>query len=427
MRWEEPMAEMLAAVRESKEPVVAVSMIDENFFDKERFLTYMALNVMVAEGKADTGLKVLAVLDEAKAASKERVYLQLDPTIALASKECDFIAEFCQAADAMPTCSIQILLPNPALSYWTGRSEEQMQEELAAYEDFLTQVSSHANVTCYYLGAEEWLYRNPGHFTDTAFKTNEVISQKLFLFTFCDGLYQTNPADFHAKRLQLTEAAQAERANPTEYPDFSGKTFVFFGDSIIDYVHGSHSIPGFLEGLTGAHCESSAHSGSSATQRFDYPFSFPEVAAEFLASKSPADYSGTELYFFIHFGLNDYFTGLPVDSETPDDFSYAGSLRNNIAKLKASFPESVFILSGPTFTPLYEGGTMVNSEAGDVLTAYRDAAKTVADETGCLFLDNYKTWELTEETAAELLTDGVHPGEQGRYLFTLHLMDFLTK
>ena len=380
-------------------------------------------------------------LDTALASGNQisSVFLSLDPAILWNScrkNEAVFdeqlSAFILSYSDSHPEIVFEITLSSPSLSHWLELSEAKTGSAIYAYRRFISNLSGHQNVQMFFAGDQYWLIANPDNYTEDPFVTNEVISQKLFLYNFCDGKFQISDANADTVLASLQELIREERATPTRYPDLSDCNIVYFGDSILDYVVGTHSVSGCVSGFSGAGALDCSVGGTPASGAFS------EIVSRFLAGEEAIAHgnlsiqevlsSDKTLVFVLNYGLNDYFSGHPIDGTSPDDVdSYTGALRYGITKLKSAFPDCTILLMAPTFTNSSPTGTALINESVAPLTDYVDAAISVAAEMDVYCLDNYHTLGLDQSTLELYTADGIHLNEYGRLVLATHIMDTLEK
>lgn len=426
------------------------SMYSIENFAQEDFVTYRGLDTLKLENTLRNTSDLGKYLQEAFASGNtlECIYLGLDPTQiwSTSRKNTDkwnaSISEDILAhASAHPEVTFEVLLPAPSLEYWRSKSPEEVDEILTTYRSLVSSLSAQGNIITYFMGGEEWLIANPGNYCDATL-TNELVSQKMFLFTFCDHSYQINVETAPVQLDALKSYILAEQVSPTEYPDLSSWDVVFFGDSIIGNYEGSFSIPGAVAGLSGANAYNCAKGGIPASVDPNCDLSCPASAEYFItqnltsipeACPFPAsmeaymqkDHTGRNLCFVLNFGLNDYFGGHPVaNPDNPyDNTTYAGALREGISKLQSTYPDALIIVMAPTFTIHFSNGTEKQSEKGGILTEYVDAALQVADEMNVIGMNNYTDLGINADTVWTYLADGCHPNETGRFLMAERIIE----
>lgn len=342
--------------------------------------------------------------------------------------------------DAYPDVTFEIILPYLSLDYWLDKEDAEISAILTSYRTFVEKTAPYSNAVIYFFGHEYWLIGNPANYGNTPFDANPVISQKIMMYSFCDHTYQINTDNASSLINSLSELIAREKSAPTYYPDLSGATLVFFGDSTIDYVSGSYSIPGYINGLSGATVYSCAHGGTRASARNAGSLDFPNIIDDFFAEYCTLE-NGRYLFdpegvpvaeenlcFIIDYGLNDYFEGAPLDnpSDPYDKSTYAGGLRSSVSTLQEAFPSADFIILTPIFTGIFSNGTDINSENGGQLTDYVEKAMQAAQDLNAYCLDCYHGSGIDETNLYHyLVADNVHPNETGRLTIATYLMYYL--
>lgn len=418
-----------------------VSMHSLGTYSAEDFLTYLNSDALLANYSPKNLKELSRYLDTALASGNQitSVFLSLDPAILWDScRKNDSIFDtqlstfLLSYSDSHPEISFEIFLSSPSLSHWLKLDEAKTATAIYAYRHLISDLSGHQNIQMFFAGDQYWLIANPDNYTDDPFVTNEVISQKLFLYTFCDDKFQISDATADAILASLQGLIQRERTTPTRYPDLSGCNIVYFGDSILAYVTGSYSVSGYVSGFSGAGALDCSIGGTPAT------VAFPEIVSRFLAGEEDIAHgnlsiqetlsSDKKLIFVLNYGLNDYFGRLPIDGDSPYDVdSYTGALRYGISELKSAFPDCIILLMAPTFTNMPPLEAESVSETAAPLTDYVNASISVAEEMGVYSLDNYHTLGLNEDTLELYTADHIHLNEYGRLVLATHIMDTLEK
>lgn len=410
-------------------------------FSEEDFREYRGVPTILSTCEVWNLAGTAMYLDQALNSGNEvsAVFMEVDPSALL--NECErrkvsfaeqletFLLSY---AKLHPEISFEILLSNPALTYWVNMEPEELATAIDAYGQLIGELSGQENISMFFLGTEYWLIANRDNYSTAPFETNAEVSQKLFLYAFCDGEYRIEEENAEGVLDSLRDMVEKERKTPQRYPDLSAYNIVYFGDSILGYVTGSYSVSGCVSAFSGAGALDCSVSGTAATG------TFPDMVSRFLAGKNDivkngvliqeALNSGKKLAFVLNYGLNDYFNGCPIEGETAYDIdSYAGSLRCGILDLKTAFPDAVILLMTPTYTGLFSGGTEVVNDKAGTLTDYVDAAAGVADEMEIYCQDNYRTLGLDEETLDRYTGDATHLNEYGRLELARHIMKTLEK
>jgi lysophospholipase L1-like esterase len=158
--------------------------------------------------------------------------------------------------------------------------------------------------------------------------------------------------------------------------------------------------------------------------------SFTEYFDETIDGLEEIDFSKVEIVLIQH-GLNDYYSGIPLDNEEDpyDDYTVQGALRNAITTLQKNYPDLRIILATPTYS-WYRAGMQTCEEfnAGyGFLEDYVEAQIAVAKELGVETIDLYhdlyphEKWEDWEIYTR----DGLHPNDEGRTLIAQRLAEYL--
>ncbi|MBQ8822337.1 MAG: SGNH/GDSL hydrolase family protein [Lachnospiraceae bacterium] len=239
---------------------------------------------------------------------------------------------------------------------------------------------------------------------------------------------------------------------------------LFLGDSLVGQYRNETSIPYLLGEKLGLSVFNGALGGTSATRVRGAEDEFFQLDGVSLASLSyalanddfrvpqatvvrkvatehfPAVVDELEQikmekleYLLIEYGTNDYYAGVQVENpEDPfDEYTYAGSLRSALKRLKKSFPEVRIILLSPTYSwYLITGDNCETVEfGGGYLKDYVDVVAAVAEEFDVEYLDLYTDlFPGREYEAAGIYTsDGLHPNEAGREKIAEVIAEFIRK
>lgn len=340
---------------------------------------------------------------------------------------------------AHPDTTFKILMDAPYMGYWTSQSESSAKKKLSSCRDLAKALLAHSNVELYFAGAEDWLILNDGNYTDPLV-ANKDIAKHLALLTLCDSHYRLTADNYTATFTGLEAKIDFARTAPAS-TDLSGWCLVFFGDSVIGNYTNSASIPNAVAALSGCEAYNLGVGGTPARVEGPGLYSFPIIVDSFrrrdavtlpegaicpqeMAAYYEKDHDGKQMCFVVNYGLNDYFSGAPVDDpEDPFNLStYAGALRSGIRELRAAYPESVVILAAPNYVEYFSQGQERQSDVGGTLTDYVEAARRAAADTNVIFMDNYYDLGIDASNSASYLVDGCHPGDNGRFLYAQALI-----
>lgn len=332
-----------------------------------------------------------------------------------------------------PHISFHVILPHPSMDYWLSLSEETCNSLLQAYRDFIPPMVNHESISLYCFTNSEWLIANPANYEDD-FLTTREISDYIMFHTGSDFPYYISDADPNSVTAYIDALAGLiahNRTNATVYPDLSGWNIVFFGDSVIGNYTGSLSIPGVTGALTGAKVYNMGYGGTCMTKTPEEKRAMTDIATAFVQQKpdllpvASQAYLGMQEYFedaptgqlciVINYGLNDYFSGRPMESDDPYDiYTFKGATRTSVKMLQEAHPDAYILLNTPNFTSYFENGTEPHFESY-IMVDYVNALKELAAELNIALLDNYNELGITAENIRTYSDDGCHPNEVGRF------------
>lgn len=431
---------------------VFLSMYDISTYSEEDFAAYLGVPTIKAgytiEKWDDLSRYLTKIFSSQNTVSC--ICLGLDPMVLWqdSDKDEDKWAEDMEhyltpCITAHPDVRFEIMLPASSLQYWTELEPDQMSERLETFYLLIEDMADYENVTVYFMGGEQWLIANPGNYLKNG-HTNADVSKKMFLHVFCDHDYRITPVNASVLVERLTSQVEKERKSPTEYPDLSRWCMVFFGDSVLAYHQGSYSIPGVVGSLSGAQVYNCGEGGIAASGNPAAGLNFNSMVDRFLTENTVGlseksnfalglkdfaqeKHKGKKYCFVIAYGLNDYFSGHPVENpEDPYDVeTYAGALRTGIRTLQVSYPDADILVLAPTYTASFSGGTEINSDKGGVLTDYVDAALRVAQETGAYCMNNYTDSGINADNHEQYLADQTHPNEMGAFLIGVKIIEYM--
>lgn len=413
---------------------IFLSMYDISHFKEEDFVFYRGLSILTMSHKYQNTSEIATQLQQAFQGTNPitNIYLGLDPELMWnASRQNterwnqSLEQDILSYVEKHSAVSFEVMLPFPIIDYWRDKSAEERNTLLTVYRSLIYALTAYPNVTVYYPGTEEWLIGNPGNYTDT-FVTNEYLTLKLMLLTFCDRHYQVTSDNVSSYFEQLNAVTEKE----SSYPDLTNWCLVFFGDSIFGNYKGSISIPGAVNGLSGASVYNCAEGGTMASNEPDFSVNFPSMAEAFinqdlsfleeehqftigLKEYLADNHAGKALCFVINFGLNDYFNGNAVNDL--ENASYATGLELGLSKLRKAFPNARFLVLSPSYCSIFTNGTEILSQRGSVLTDYVAAALDTARRMNAHGINLYSELGVNSENQSRYLDDGCHLNEAGRF------------
>lgn len=420
----------LARIDSETYDTVFLSMFPIGNYTEESFAYWRGQTVMKADYTAPD-LKTIQTYMNKIAKSGNEIsfaYLGIRPEIISVTDLVSLLRQY-------PSVHYQIILPYPCIEYWKGLSDSELSEKLNAYQAAAETLIQENNASVY-LFSKEWLICNPANYADT-FSTTTDTSLTLMLNCDQDHQFVLTQENIVENFKAFTTLVEQERSSSVVYPDLSGQEIVFFGDSVIGNYNDSTSIPGVVNGLTGATVYNCGYGGNTATY-IGEDITLPGIIDAFIRedlTQIPKDkqiYLGMSSYFektsdmdpscfVINYGLNDYFERLPISSgDAYDTGTYAGALRTAIRTLQEHYPDSQIIL----MTPNYTNNTTPPKgviESTNPLCNYVNAVLMVGKEMNVSVLDNYANLGIHKKNHGLYLADAVHPNEATRFLIGKHL------
>lgn len=355
----------------------------------------------------------------------ERVYMGIDPEH-ISGKE---LTEIIQRN---PEMFFEIVIIYPQIDYWTKMSESKFEKVMKQYREVAEEVLALENINLYSFGTEEWLIANPKNYVDEI-NTNEAVSEFLMCNTDYLHPYGVNRENLDDKLAEY-RTLYLKYQKHEGYPDATNKEIIFFGDSIIGNYTDSLSVPEVVSALSGAKVYNLGFGGKSAALNEDTEVAFPQVVEAFLSGNTqslPGEsqvYAGINAYiqnkdgdapktFVVNYGLNDYFSGVPLETQDAYDMnSYAGALRAGVKLLQNAYPKAQILLMTPHFSINYNFGKDIRGEFGGNLEAYANVVVEVAKEMNVEVLNNFQEFPISNENWKEYQPDGTHLNEKGRFL-----------
>lgn len=402
---------------------VLLSMFPVNTYPRELFYTFSNMTVFSAEYVLPDIAAVYQYMDHIQRSGNDvsTVYLGFLPDKVS-------LPEVSKLTAGYPDCFFELIMPCPFRDYWEKLSDSEYSRVLDAYCSCLSNVGLLTNARLHCFTPYEWLVTNPALYKDT-WLVNEDFG--CFIVTHTVALNYLVTAENSAKlEGQLRTLTERLRSAPSDYPDHSGDTLIFFGDSVFGNYTDGMSIPGVISGLTGATVYNLGFGGCTASRTDLAPLSLLEVITAFFTGtpsvfpeehqayseltrycSSAADEGGDRI-FILNLGLNDYFDGCPVRSEDPwDNATYTGAIRTAVALIREHSPESRIILCTSNYSPLVTD----TSTAGD-LKDYADAVLALAEELNIDVADYFYGLGIDADNYAQYLYgDLVHPNEMCRF------------
>ena len=245
-----------------------------------------------------------------------------------------------------------------------------------------------------------------------------------------------------------TEAEQTAENTGVEEEKASsileGKKIVVFGDSIWNDARGEDGVSEHLMAMTGSTVYNCAIGGTSAALVGDNPANIRDWTNQSFngmvyvangvvpAYNVLGDTSAYEVieqvdfntvdYILVSYGLNDFFSEVPVYPEYYYDInSYVGALRNGILHLRENYPQAQIVLVTPTYSELFE------SEREYRIGDYVEAMRGVSVEMNTGLADMFHIMGDDAASRISHLDDGVHLSAEGREIYAQGINWYLTE
>ncbi|MDE7224672.1 MAG: SGNH/GDSL hydrolase family protein [Acetatifactor sp.] len=407
------------------------------YYEGEEFGIYRGINTLKLDPAADNIMELSGMLEQLTAcdAPLERIYLGIDPVRLERhlswEKDLDWEKSIAALIQEYEEIQWEVLLAYPSLAEWQKLPEEEREQAMAGYERAMEALLPVENLMLFYAGGQEWLICNQDNYEREG-TLNSSVSHNMLLKIFCDQNYLVTEENREDMLEELEETLENWQEKPPEVKGHEEYTLVFLGDSVIGNYTDSLSVPGVVANFTGARvincgygglCMSLGESGSAGVKvAEDLIANRPEELPEGIPARGgiqefhSSPVANDRLVFFLNYGINDYMLGRPLESEDAYDVTtYKGAMRTALEQLMAAYPGAQIVVMTPTFINYYGYGTQTMSDVGGVMTDYVEAAVAVAGEYALPYMNNYEDMEVDAENEKELLADGVHPNEKGRF------------
>ena len=255
-----------------------------------------------------------------------------------------------------------------------------------------------------------------------------------------EGMADSESGNSFTEEQSTGVAAEAEQSVSV----LEGKKIVVFGDSIWNDARGTDGVSEQLMAMTGSTVYNCAIGGTSAALVGNNPIYIQDwddcsfngmvyVANKVISTDrllegkeaceviKQVDFSTVD-YILVSYGLNDFFSDVPVYPKFYYDInSYIGALRNGILHLRENYPQAQIVLVTPTYTQMFEGERTYR--IGD----YVEAMRSVSEEMNTGLADMFHIMGEDAASRIEHLNDGVHLSAEGRTVYAKGIVWYLTE
>lgn len=347
-------------------------------------------------------------------------------------KNIEFI---CDLADNNPYTLIYVYLPEDSAERWNSLSGKELSDARLAYIQMVRIFTEFPNIWVYYHSSDEWVLFSESIRSGTAngaIREDVIDHYMVSDIADLDTTYMLNQANVNEVINDVITLSEKYDETRLSYADLSEKKVVFLGDSVIGNYRNETSIPAFFADMTGAETYNLGIGGISGTGIND-PSTTLGTAFAFITGNTSLDEfdkkcrgmasynsfrlvgndirgtDGSGYIFVIEYGLNDYFSGLPVNE-------FSDSMTDAVRYIKNAYPEARILMLSPGYVGAFNNGTTINSDEGSVLSEYRTAVEEIANSCHCDLLSLTDDFGFTQdEIYSYLLADAVHYSEIGRY------------
>ena len=423
-------------LRESEYNSVFLSMYPIDTYDEEDFRYFRGDDVLKLTTVITRNRIMTAYLKEIiKSDNELRVlYLGIDPKRTGA-------AHILQIRDMFPGVQIEVIPAYRPLSEWLRDSKSE--DTLQAYYDLTNYLVDQENIRVFSFFAQEWLIADPENYEKGLLLKKNVAR---LLYTYTDDIHdcqftrQEIPVIFD----ELKELLATAKAGKHVFADLSDWDIVFIGDSVFGNFTDHLSIPGYVSGFSNAHCYNCGWGGACASG--DMPSSGIKVISDYLKGIIPTEVpegapvadslkqlledeakgSPRKKLYVLHYGLNDYYLGRPLESQDPyDPETYVGAMRGIIEALQTNRPDAQILIVLPNPVLSFNNGKKSLGENGSPLQSYVEALRGLAQEYSIPYQDDYSLFP--SEKLRRMLSDETHPNEYGRYLIAKKMIEVISQ
>lgn len=416
---------------------VFLSMFPTETFNKEYFAYYRAEDALILKEVIPNARTLESCLQAVKLSGNDvmTIYLGVDPRKVTAEQILAYQADF-------PGVSFMIIPTYRRLSDWM--KDRHLNDSFNSYLDLTTKLMGKENILVFSFFAQEWLIADDENFVSGTLLT-ESIAERIYIYS--DSLHAS---DFKSEEVasifdDFQRLLTNTKQNGYRFPDLSSWDVILMGDSVIGNYTGHDSIPELVKYFSGARTYNCGYGGTTASGpdptsgvsvlngylAGDLSFLPEEIPArtgleQRLKDETSAD--GKNVLFAIHYCLNEYIQGKPIDnaSDRHDVNTFCGAIRTMIETIRENRPNAKILLIVPNNVTCYHGGTDPMGESGAALSDYVDALIRVAGEYDVPIQDDYHD-VIPLEGASRFLDGELHPNEYGRYKIAKELVRVITQ
>ncbi|MCR5723140.1 MAG: SGNH/GDSL hydrolase family protein [Lachnospiraceae bacterium] len=347
--------------------------------------------------------------------------------------------------DANPDTRFEFFLPARPVSYWASIPISEYSEIIDKWYTFLMYLHWCPNAVVRYMGGEEWLVSNDLNYVSSE-RLKDDVMQKVYVYLYAYEQYEITPPELKQRKSTLDKYIRKYINGEYDICDLSDYKIVFMGDSLFDYIKmDSAAVPGVVKRMTGAECYNVSLGGTlaSAIDRYGFTGIANAIAMKGtidLESRSrnealrfSQDYKdGDALLFVVLYGLNDYFSSVPISpddivtkdpeseggstTEYMDESTFLNSYEFGLESIRLAYPEAEILVVTPYGLEMTEELKKKDAETGKKLADYINAIEDICYKKGISCYDLYKDGPINKTNRSEYLVDGIHTNEKGAFL-----------
>lgn len=432
--------EVFAELEKEETKALLCAMYPLDSYEAEDFNTYLGRPAVKMPAPLEKGSSLLEFLEEALARDQhlEAVYVGISRSLEAGNLSQrllqktedvrDWEQALLQLADRYPHIRFHFILEYPDAISLSKASEEKFIQLCNWYRELaglFTASEDHPNVALFMPGAEQWLSGNMANYLENG-QPNEASARFVMGQIMCMDRFLVTGANIETS---IDALGELRRDYTGQEVSQSPYTLVFFGDSVIGNYTDSMSIPGVVEGFTGANVINCGYGGLSGAQNGPEDYSIVDMVDFFLSGTYhhleenkairqgiPAFYAlehmeEEKLVFFFSLGLNDYMVGSSLKGQ--DEDSYLGAVTLAAEKLLNAYPQAQIVWLTPNYLGLFDYGR--DEVAGNTLKDYVNAIQSLAEQRGEACIDVYGEAGIDQTNELFYLADRCHPNEYGRF------------
>ena len=283
-----------------------------------------------------------------------------------------------------------------------------------AVKELVAKFEACENVTVVWPGFSEALLVNPMNFDSKGLTENQTI-----YYLMED--YVINKENVDKRCLEFENTLEGFKNGQYEFKDLSDLTIVYLGDSIIAKSVKENSIPSLMNYFCNTNNIDMTVGGATCTVNQKNPDNCLKEQIKNIPMEKVTDSDG-RIAVVINIGLNDFFESVPATGN--DEGTYENDLREHIFKVKELIPDAEILVMSPTFVHGPMGDKAFYNGEFD-LEEFRETAASVAEETGCVYIDNFRELKFDDNNYLDYYEDDIHLNPRGRLKYAENLINHL--